>query len=107
MNWLIPWLPIVESKRAERLTAELRREVGVGHVLFAISVSPIAARQDCDDVLFELLDGSGRFAVTHLTYAQHPEPDSQWPATRLCKDWTQFEQDVMQVDHSNWTSTGS
>ncbi len=104
MNWLTPWTPIVESDRAEMLTTELRREVGVGHVLFGIPVKPIAIRQDCDDVLFELLDGSGRFAVTHLTYAQHPEPDSQWPATRLCDDLTQFERSIMHVDHS--TATG-
>ena len=100
MNWLTPWIPVLEHDLAERLITELRREIEVGHVLFGIPVRPIATRQDCDDVLFELLDGSGRLAVTHMTYAQHPEPNPQWPVTRLYDDLSQFE-NVMQVDHSN------
>ena len=58
------------------LARELHSELCSEHVLFNIPAVAIGGRQDCDDVLFRLLDGSGRLAVVHLTYAQHPEPES-------------------------------
>jgi len=73
------------------------------HVLVGLKVRPIAYRQDCDDFLFELLDGSGRFAVVHLTYAQHPETDPRWPATAIYKDWTEFVQ-TMKEDAADWNT---
>ena len=48
------------------MARELYSEVGERHVLYGIKARPVGHRQDCDDALFELLDGSGRFAVVHL-----------------------------------------
>jgi hypothetical protein len=82
----------------KELSAELYRELCQRHELYGIKVRPIARRQDCDDYLFELLDGSGRFAVVHLTFGQHPEPDPLWPSTEIYQNWTQFERERMQRD---------
>lgn len=99
-NWLLPWGPLPQDRPNDGLADELRREVCQQHVLFDIPVRSIGVRQDCDDVLFELLDGSGRLAVVHLTFAQHPEPDARWPQTSLFADWSEFARTRMVEDHS-------
>jgi hypothetical protein len=82
---------------------ELHDEVSESHVLFGIKTRSVARRQDCDDVLFELLDGSGRFAVVHLTYARHPELGPRWPETVVYGDWTEFLT-VMNADAAEWNT---
>lgn len=103
VNWLVPWRPFPDGTPDDGWVQELRSELCDAHVLFGIPVRAIATRQDCDDVLFELLDGSGRFAVVHLTYAQHPEPGPRWPQTTLFKNWEHFERDGMRADHADWS----
>lgn len=44
-----------------------------GHPLFGVPVAAIGRRDHEDDVLFELLDGSGRVAKVHLTWAGENE----------------------------------
>lgn len=88
--WLVPWHPIEDGRPDDRTAKELYAELCERHNLFGIQARPVARRQDCDDVLFELLDGSGRFAVVHLTYAQHPETNQQWPGTTVYRDWSEF-----------------
>jgi hypothetical protein len=95
INWLGPWHPLNDALPYNGLVEELRRELLREHVLFNVHVRPVATRRDCDDVLFELLDGSGRLAVVHLTYAQHPEPDPRWPETRLFLNCEEFQRDGM------------
>jgi len=97
-EWLVPWRPILESAD-DRFAEELHSELCSSHALFGIAVRSIACRQDCDDVLFKLLDGSGRFAVVHLTFAQHPEPNPTWPETRIFESWEQFNREEMQPGH--------
>lgn len=101
MKWLIPWHPI-DGAPGHGLEQELRSELCSEHALFGIPVSPIGRRQDCDDVLFRILDGSERLAVVHLTYAQHPEPNPTWPETRIFDSWGHFERDEMVPEHKNW-----
>src|SRR5688572_25990080 len=102
VKWLVPWHPIAEVTSVEVLAQELRAELSRHHVLFGIGVRAVGRRQDCDDVLFELLDGSGRFAVVHLTYARHPEPDPCWPETTLYDSWSDFERERMTADAEGW-----
>ena len=102
-DWPVPWCPIKGGSAADGLSRELYDELSSRHVLYGIKVNPVAFRQDCDDVLFELLDGSGRFAVVHLTYAQHPEPDPRWPETDVDSDWSHFEQERMRSDAADWS----
>ncbi|QEH35600.1 hypothetical protein OJF2_41530 [Aquisphaera giovannonii] len=78
------WQPIAEGAAAN-LTAELARELSPGHPLSAIPVAAVALGPDPDDVLFRLLDGSGRLAVVHLTWRQGIE-SLPWPFTTLYDD---------------------
>jgi hypothetical protein len=64
MNYLEPWYALAEGE-CIALRAELTRELPPGHALQGIQVKCLARRQDRDDVLFELQDGSGRFASVH------------------------------------------
>lgn len=100
-HWLVPWRRIEGGRADDPVVQELYREVSAGHILYGLKARPIAQRQDCDDVLFQLLDGSGRFAVVHLTYAQHPEPDPRWPERVIYREWTGFLQ-AMKADADDW-----
>jgi len=104
MNWLVPWRPFLDGTVDDGLARELRSELCSEHVLFGIPVVAIGGRQDCDDVLFRLLDGSDRLAIVHLTYAQHPEPNPIWPETRFFNNWDHFVRDEMMPEHESWTS---
>jgi hypothetical protein len=69
----------VPQERLRALEAELRRELIIGHVLYGRQVQAKAIRDDSDDVVFELDDGS--LAVVHLTWATGS--DATWPYTLL------------------------
>jgi hypothetical protein len=75
------WKPVEAQRQA--LQVELQREVGPGHELFGVPVTAVGRREDCDDVLFELRDGTNRIAVVHLTWRGSLEKDPIWPATLL------------------------
>jgi hypothetical protein len=87
MEWLRPWEPIEGSPEA--FTAELKRELAASHPLFGVEVRAIG-QGFCDDVLFQLHDGSTRVAVVHLTWAGRVEADPRWPDTVIydsLQDW--------------------
>jgi hypothetical protein len=101
VTWLVPWHPIAHGHVDSPAAKELSRELCKAHVLNGIQARPIAQRQDCDDVLFELLDGSGRFATVHLTYAQRPETNPLWPETIIYRDLPEFMRS-MEEDAADW-----
>jgi hypothetical protein len=105
-DWLIPWHPIIGGTSDDGIVQELRSELSHDHVLFGIPVCPIGHRQDCDDCLFQLLDGTNRVAVVHLTYAQHPEPNPIWPETRIFESMQQFVRNEMAPEHESWGTGG-
>ena len=104
VDWLVPWHPIKGGSADSALSRELYSELSPQHVLHGIKARPVAQRQDGDDVLFELLDGSGRFAVVRLTFARHPEPDPRWPQTDVYTGWVQFYRYRMQPDAAEWAT---
>ncbi|GJM43447.1 MAG: hypothetical protein DHS20C21_02890 [Gemmatimonadota bacterium] len=78
-NFVEPWGAFLDADRAASRVRQLELEVSSGHQLFGVPARAVAHRQDRDDSLFELLDGSGRVAVVHLTYGgrqQPPLPDA-------------------------------
>jgi len=84
VNWLVPWHPVGDdSAQVAGMERELERELSPGHPLFGLPVKTLARRQDCDDVLFALQDGTGRVAVVHLTWTQSPPERPPWPGTTL------------------------
>jgi hypothetical protein len=94
----MPWHPVSDSGQVAGMERELNRELSVGHPLFGLPVKTLARRQDCDDVLFALQDGSGRVAVVHLTWTQSPPERQPWPGTTL---FPSFETWVAEGMHSD------
>ena len=92
-RWLTPWYP----SSASHLLVELQRELSVGHTLYGLPVRVVAQRQDCDDVLFELCDETGRFVVVHLSYSAEIEPN--WPKTEMFASFRAFAEKRMRLDH--------
>ena len=102
INWLVPWHPIFDGSPDDGTARELYGEVGPRHVLHGIRARAVAHRQDCDDVLFELLDGTERFAVVHLTFGRHPDQFPQYPSTEIYANWTEFVDRRMKPDALDW-----
>lgn len=80
-----PWHHVLGE--APKLEAELRREVGPGHVLWKRDLRAVARRSDADDVLF--VDAAEPQSVTavHLTWSGDREPDPRWPETMTFASW--------------------
>jgi len=97
IEFLAPWK--AASDRSDGLH-ELRRELPSDHVLAGIPLSALGFRQDCDDMLFALQDGSARVAVVHLTFQK--ERDPRWPATELFNSIEDFASTRMQEDHDDF-----
>lgn len=93
MGWLTPWF----AESSQQAASELAREVRPGHPLWQVPVRVLARRQDSDDVLFAVDDGTGRVAVVHLTY--QVEQDPRWPSVTLFEDFGDFRRRRMQADH--------
>jgi hypothetical protein len=62
-----------------------------------VPVAALAKRNDADDVLFELRDGTGRVAVMHLTF-QHPGRPP-WPQTTIFASLETWADERMKADH--------
>lgn len=90
MRLQAPWRT---PPNAPALRQQLAREMPPRHVLVDTPVKAIAQRDDCDDVLFELLDGSGRVAVVHLTYSRNA--DALWPQTELFSSYSEWHSERM------------
>jgi hypothetical protein len=97
MEFLEPWYAIANSEAIER---QLRSELPRDHILAGVPVSAVAQRQDRDDVLFSLDDGSGRMAVVHLTYSKNI--DSRWPSTQVYASLTAWVSERMVQDHAEF-----
>jgi hypothetical protein len=93
MEWPQPFVPIDRPETKSAFEAELQRELKPGHPLFGIRVMAIGARYDQDDVVFELLDGSGRFADVHLTWAGEKETPP-WPGVALFESFIEWAKSV-------------
>jgi len=97
MEWLVPWKESLDSAQG---VEELYREVPRGHPLRGISVSCLGFRQDCDDFIFALNDGTRRVAVAHLTFSV--ETDSRWPSAEIFASLEEFERMRMLPDNEEW-----
>jgi hypothetical protein len=83
VEWLVPWHSVSDAPvQVAGMERELQREFSLGHLLFGMPVKTFARRQDCDDVLFAVQDGTGRVAVVHLTWTQSPSECPPWTYPR-------------------------
>ncbi|HVL15676.1 MAG TPA: hypothetical protein VM529_24100 [Gemmata sp.] len=103
MELLEPWFALDDmATLAAGLERELNAEVAPGHALFGVRVSALARRGDCDDVLFQLHDGTDRVAVVHLTWKRNPPDIPPYPGTTLFTDIEHWLIDGMRRDHEEW-----
>jgi len=84
VEWLAPWHSIAnDSSQIAGMERELQRELTAVHPLYGLPVRALGRRQDCDDVLFALEDGTGRVAVVHLTWTHSPPERLPWPVAAV------------------------
>lgn len=81
------WRP--SDQQAQALCREALLEIGPGHELAGRGLITVAVCEGCDDVLFELDDGT--FAMVHLTWRGRQEP-SRWPTTRRMESVQELRQ---------------
>jgi hypothetical protein len=103
MDWLEPWYSVTDnSSLVEGLVRELGRELATGHPLYGLPVRTIGCRQDCDDVLFSIEDGTNRVAVVHLTWTHSPPERLPHPSTVLYPNLEEWFIVCMLPDHNEF-----
>ena len=100
IDWLKPWWSTAsqDDEFHRTFNDQLALELSSGHPLFGIDAHVVARRSGCDDALFELLDGTGRYAVVHLTWGSQQTPP--WPSTQIYSSVRAFIDDCMVPDHN-------
>lgn len=103
MKWLEPWWPTEGQGREfhETFERQLENELSPGHELYRVPVKLLGRHGGSDDALFELLDGSGRVAVVHLTWAKGPEAPP-WPGTAIYESLDAWAEQCMKPEHEAW-----
>jgi hypothetical protein len=103
MEWLVPWSSIADDPdQRAGMERELRRELSAGHPLYGLPVRTLGRRQDCDDVLFAVEDGTGRVAVVHLTWTHSPPERPPWPGTSVYPSFEAWVAEGMGPDHDDF-----
>jgi len=99
LELLTPW---EQPYSPSGIQAELLKEIGPEHPLYEKAAIAVAVARDRDDVLFRI-EGpdSSRYAVVHLTWSQHREPQP-WPETQFFDTLDQWI-DFMKADHADYT----
>jgi hypothetical protein len=82
LQLVAPWEPI-DPAMAAKYEDEYATEIAKGHPLYGVPVRAVGRRNDCDDVLFELLRHLCDYAVVHLTWSGQEELDSRLPRFEL------------------------
>ncbi len=95
-EFLEPWWS-TDKKGAdfrEAFLNQLKTEVCPDHVMYGLPVRMIGRDGGSDDTLFEILDGTGRFALVHLTWAKVQEC-LPWPGTAIYPNFDAFTMERM------------
>jgi hypothetical protein len=93
IDFVAPWHAVRDASKYE---AELERELGPEHRLYAKPLRAIAFHDACDDVLFA--DAEGGVHVVHLTWIGRREPDPRWPMTTTYRSLQDFAERGMTED---------
>ena len=95
-EFLEPWWSTDEQDAHfhETFLNQLKTEVAPGHIMYGLPVRMIGRDGGSDDTLFEILDGSGRLALVHLTWANGPER-LPWPGTSIYPNFGAFAAEEM------------
>ena len=105
MEWLEPWWSTSEQGEEfhDKIQRQLRLELSPSHELYGVPVKLIGRHGGSDDALFELLDGSGRVAVVHLTWAKSQER-LPWPVTTIYESLEAWAEQWMRPEHEEWAA---
>lgn len=108
VEWLEPWVSIDEygPATAQAMAHRLARELGRDYPLYGVRVETLARRGDCDDVLYRLLDGTGRVAVVHLTWTSDPPERYPYPWATLYPSFEAWADEGMAGDHREFAGGG-
>ncbi len=79
-----PWR---EVRGLQRITDELRIEVGKHHPLYDVEAAIVGHFGDTDEYLFELKTGPDQLAVVKLTWSGKRESEPNTPATQFYSSW--------------------
>jgi hypothetical protein len=95
-EFLEPWRSMDgrDAHFQQKFLDQLKIEVGPGHIIYGLPVRLIGRDGGSDDTLFEILDGSGRLALVHLTWAKGRER-LPWPVTSIYANFEAFAAAVM------------
>jgi hypothetical protein len=96
-EWLAPWRPIA-GQEAAGLERVLRGELSPDHALYGRPVRAVARRDDSDDVLFAIEDGTGRVVDVHLTWTESPPERAPWPIAIFYTSFEVWRRDGMRSD---------
>jgi hypothetical protein len=103
LEWRVPWYSIADNPdQVAGMERELQRELSAGHPLFGLQVCAVGRRQDCDDVLFAIEDGTDRVAVVHLTWTHTPPESPPWPGTILYDSFDAWLAEGMLHDYEDF-----
>lgn len=104
MIWFEPWSSVehYDDNYRNGFLDQLRREVAPGHALYDLPVRLIAWGNG-GDALFALLDGSGRIAQVHLTWA-HGSERLPWPGTAIYASLETWAEQAMLPEHREWAA---
>lgn len=102
MEWLDPWWSAdgQNAKFHDTFQRQLKLELPRGHVMFGLPTKLIA-RGEGDDALFQIMDGSGRVAVVHLTWATRREV-LPWPATTVFASLEEWAERCMRPQNAEY-----
>jgi hypothetical protein len=81
------WALLARNERGQVL-AELRRELGPGHLLRGRALFPLAWRRSTDDVLIRAVEAPEPLWVVHLTW--RAETSESWPHAQGFPDLVAF-----------------
>jgi hypothetical protein len=108
MIWLEPWHSVAEKPaESASMERELEHELAPGHPLFGVLVETFGRRYDRDDVVYRLLDGSGRIAVVHLTWTRSPPDRPPWPSTTFYDTQDLWIAECMRPVHQEFAEPGT
>lgn len=103
MEWLAPWYSVSDDlAQVAGMEQELQCELSRGHPLFGAPVKTLARRQDCDDVLFSVQDGTNRVAVVHLTWTRSSPEEPPRPVSTLFANLDAWAVGAMHPDSGEW-----
>ncbi|MCH7353665.1 MULTISPECIES: hypothetical protein [Acinetobacter] len=86
-NWVL-----IQAEKESIFSNELKRELILGHVLFAKKAVAIARKDGEDDVLFFLENQEDQYAEVHLTWNNETNP--RWPHTSLFKSFNDWKKTI-------------